>query len=347
MAARVDALTGVRALSALAVFLYHAGLFPWGYTGVDLFFCLSGFVLTLNYASAFPSLTAARYLSFLRARLARVWPLHAFTFLLAVPYYFATGGGWDWKLPVKALINLTLVHSVSPRGVWLFNQVSWSLSNEWLFYAAFPFLCAYLLPRLASHRWLMATVAALALLTGVTIAVVTLGSLPAVRTGWGAYLLYYCPAFRVLEFLTGCLFGKLFLLNQGQQAPAAARLVVPSALLAVLAVGAVHGNSDAPLLLTAVYAAPFSVFIYVLARSTPSGLTRFLGGRAMVALGEWSFAFYMLHWLVLRYYELASFPAAPALLVPATLLASLLLAALSYRWVEVPFRKRIRRSLAQ
>lgn len=62
-----------------------------GYLMVDLFFILSGFIMMHVYKNAFSSdLKFKSYLSFLKARLARIYPLHFFTLLFLVFIYYAS-----------------------------------------------------------------------------------------------------------------------------------------------------------------------------------------------------------------------------------------------------------------
>ncbi|MGB2665793.1 MAG: acyltransferase family protein, partial [Candidatus Acidiferrum sp.] len=85
----LNRLTGIRAVAAIFVVFFHFGdsfaaLFPAfgvlrpiyksGDMGVDLFFMLSGFVLSLNYLDGFRTISRGSYRKFLRARLARIYP---------------------------------------------------------------------------------------------------------------------------------------------------------------------------------------------------------------------------------------------------------------------------------
>src|SRR5260221_174467 len=92
----LPALTTIRGLAAWWVVLYHfKEEFPREFVGtpifhfvahgdfaVDLFFELSGFVIALNYASAFRRPTWMQYTKFLILRLARIYPLYIFILLI-------------------------------------------------------------------------------------------------------------------------------------------------------------------------------------------------------------------------------------------------------------------------
>ncbi|WP_368784602.1 acyltransferase family protein [Arthrobacter sp. 4R501] len=86
---QLNSLTGLRFFAAMAVVLYHVHLyfpavsdslaiFGYGYTGVSFFFILSGFVLAWSHR---PNFRPGR---FYWNRVARIWPLHLLTMLVAI-----------------------------------------------------------------------------------------------------------------------------------------------------------------------------------------------------------------------------------------------------------------------
>jgi peptidoglycan/LPS O-acetylase OafA/YrhL len=166
------ALTGLRALAAGWVLLFHAGLMfqLWvpltgkalpitgmGFLGVDLFFALSGFVLCHRYLDSLgPRLTRINVRDFLFLRIARLYPVHIFVLLLFAVYVAILAGtgsqrGWDAKFPVSAIPqNIFLVHAwFNQQLSW--NGPAWSVSMEWLAYLCFP-LVALILYRVARSR---------------------------------------------------------------------------------------------------------------------------------------------------------------------------------------------------
>src|SRR5690349_25057093 len=84
----IPGLTGLRGIGAVWVLLFHWSWMRYGqvpvldrgYMGVDLFFLLSGFVLTHVYLKTLP-LNVRAYRKFLIVRLARIYPLHLFVLL--------------------------------------------------------------------------------------------------------------------------------------------------------------------------------------------------------------------------------------------------------------------------
>ena len=160
-------LTGVRFVAAFWVVLYHyqpalatAGvLFPLlhevlrvGSLGVDLFFTLSGFILTHTYLTKLgPKVAGKSAGHFLWLRLARIYPVH-FVMLnvagLAVLAASLAGSGdardRDWLNPISYIKQLLLIQEWGPDPSRGWNFVAWSLSMEWLAYLFFPLVALIL-----------------------------------------------------------------------------------------------------------------------------------------------------------------------------------------------------------
>jgi peptidoglycan/LPS O-acetylase OafA/YrhL len=159
--ALIGALTGIRAVAAFWVFLRHFrteiidGLGPGpvtqaiihiasaGYLGVDLFFVLSGFILTYTHLQPMTDHWDWRKaVGFLWLRLARVWPLTAFVLMLFGAYFVVqsvVSGDPRYYAqadPGRLLLHLTLLVGWFPAPLdW--NGVDWSVSAEWLAYLTF------------------------------------------------------------------------------------------------------------------------------------------------------------------------------------------------------------------
>jgi peptidoglycan/LPS O-acetylase OafA/YrhL len=148
MARNIESLTALRGLAALTVLTYHCGarLFggvehvplplSHGYLAVDLFFLLSGFVLMHVHEREFGDGVAwANIKSFLRARFARTYPIHAVVLLVMLPLY-----GMRPEFSGVALAHSLLL----TQAPWLdqisWNVPAWSISAEWHAYLLFPFL---------------------------------------------------------------------------------------------------------------------------------------------------------------------------------------------------------------
>lgn len=169
-------LTSLRIGAALWVLLYHfrdhlglevdrVGIVAKGYLGVDLFFILSGFILSHVYARAWEE-RRFNYASFLWARLARVYPMHLVTLAATLALWFAAtrvGATFDrvaFDLSVLPQ-HLLLIHAWGTTPTVQWNFPSWSISAEWFAYLAFP---AAAILSLWVRRWALVGVLAAAAL---------------------------------------------------------------------------------------------------------------------------------------------------------------------------------------
>ncbi|MGY3079930.1 peptidoglycan/LPS O-acetylase OafA/YrhL [Bradyrhizobium sp. LM6.10] len=158
-----------RFVAALGVFVFHlktldSGIAPaWnGSYGlfVDMFFILSGFVISYSYPSDARGLKA--YSRFMIRRIARIYPLHFLTLLVFV---LLIGFGLDRSArstPLDFLYNLVLLQAWGVTDHLSFNSPSWSISAEFFCYLVFPLLM--LLARKVHPLVLAAIVAALYLI---------------------------------------------------------------------------------------------------------------------------------------------------------------------------------------
>jgi peptidoglycan/LPS O-acetylase OafA/YrhL len=164
-AAQLPSLTSLRGLAALWVVLYHFSVqcFPnldatpythvldKGYLAVDLFFMLSGFVMTHVYQRAFSESVTRNYRGFLVARIARIYPLHVLILLLFVAT--AVASRWTPGVALGSIHDIPLQGSESvcafvanlfmlqglDAGKLSWNYPAWSISVEFMAYLVFPF----------------------------------------------------------------------------------------------------------------------------------------------------------------------------------------------------------------
>lgn len=327
---RLPALTGLRWYAALLVFLLHvsiaapdwvaAGLFGWGGSGVSFFFILSGFVLAWGHRPGAPR-------TFWWRRFARVWPAHFVTFLVSLPLLHVLGKQFDVG---SAVLNVLLLQAWAPSQPVAFgyNAVSWSLACEAFFYACFPFLYVALVRLSERARW-MAAAAGLAAAGLVTVALLAL-----FRGEDLGYWSYYMPLVRLPEFVLGIVLALA--IRGGWRSP-----VSPWAAAGVVAVAAVFTETVVPggVLKTYPMVLPFALLIAAVASAPQGSQLRLLSGRVGVYLGEVSFAFYLVHLMVVTVLaRVDSLHRSPWLLLVVSLAVSLVAAAALHHGVEKPAR---------
>lgn len=162
----IRALTGLRIVAAVWVVLFHfrpmlgdaspgfrdalAPVLDCGAQGVDLFFILSGFVLTWNYLDRMGRSWSVRAnLQFLWLRLARVWPVYLVTLhLAAVWVIFTLHVGHVPSPEAGQLTAISYVRQILLVQLWFqpyfdgssWDGPAWSISAEWLAYLLFGLL---------------------------------------------------------------------------------------------------------------------------------------------------------------------------------------------------------------
>ncbi|WP_180966942.1 acyltransferase family protein [Cohaesibacter celericrescens] len=143
-----------RLLAALLVMLYHFCQYgPPAYAKfavdlelltplLDMFFMVSGFLISVHYADRMKSI--ADYKIFLIRRLARLYPLHILTLSFFCMVWLAVSAGvvssrmTETYSLVELINELLLINAWGVSDVLTFNFVSWSLSAEWFCYLLFP-----------------------------------------------------------------------------------------------------------------------------------------------------------------------------------------------------------------
>jgi peptidoglycan/LPS O-acetylase OafA/YrhL len=348
---RQHALDGLRTIAVAGVFFFHTAteLIPGGFIGVDVFFTLSGFVITLLILKERLATGRLRLGVFYAKRLARLWPalLALCAVILAVGLLFPSsgwGGQEGFVLPAAGYV-MNLAHfgvfGNSITGETL--GPTWTLAVEEQFYLVWPPLLLLMLRfwNLRFVTWMTAGLAGAFLLERFVL--VSLGA-PLGR-------LYNGPDTRADELLIGCALALLFTcvrrgstLHCSLQAAArwGAPLAAASLVAAVILLKEPH--TPGPWFDAFWTAGPtvLSLLAAVLIGSLvlqPAGfMARFLSHPWLAGPGrDLSYAMYLWHIPV----YLLLMPLIPALPVRIALAAALtvLLACASFRLVERPFRR--------
>ncbi len=325
--AELRALTGGRGIAAWLVVLYHvrtalpplpasaAAVIARGYLAVDFFFLLSGFVIWLTWHDRLR--TPGAVATFLRKRIARIWPLHLAMLASAVALALAlrVTGRDDPAFPFAELpLHLLLVQNWGFTGALAWNDPAWSISAEAAAYLLFPLLAV----ATDWRRWpgwaLLATAAALLLALHLA-----MHGQPRLGSHIPRFGLTRCLA----EFTVGGIVCVLWLRRPAIAAPAA----LAALLLAALHLGAPE---------TLVVPAAFAALLLALA-STAGRRGNPLESRMIHRLGEISYATYLSHFLLWKAFRLAvvTGPVTP-LQLAGYLLLVLVASAMLYDRLERP-----------
>lgn len=326
-------LQGLRAVAILLVILAHAGV-PFllgGFVGVDVFFVLSGYLitglllreymqngriaLTRFYARRLKRLLPALVVMIAVMAIAASWLLSDFeasTQLAAAPY--AT----TWTSNLYFLFStVDYFDELAARDLFLHT---WSLGVEEQFYLLWPFLLILLTRPIANRRH---TALGLVCLASLSLSLY-------LSSRWPHAAFYLMPS-RIWQFALGALVYVVFT-GERQLAPLTTRifLVAGLSMIAGSAIG-LHPNVVYPGLWALIPSLGAALTI-------AAGRGELLSTPVLVWLGDRSYSWYLWHWPMLMLGFALGFEGQP---VPTLglILLSLLAAIISYRYVELPFWK--------
>jgi peptidoglycan/LPS O-acetylase OafA/YrhL len=350
----VPALTGLRFLAAFSVLLAHGlsatmannappqGAVLWlmqlsGF-GMTLFFVLSGFVIHYNYARLVTDGRLRGIAAFFWARFARLYPLFLLMMLVyvlvsqrhvaywtgrpeeinaifqALPYFLLSIQSWIYKL----IDGGSLIDAI--RGG---SPPTWSISTEWFFYFAYPFIAWLILRARAPVVILLVAALWCALWTVFSTglydhspqidawAVGRFGPIAGVQNhedSFVRWLLYVSPYLRIGEFVLGAMTAQLYIALQTRDVTRRGNTLGGAmfwaAALSVLLVTYLEYSPDVPMTIFRKMnmnfaLAPSAALLVFCAARYQSAASRLLTSRPAVALGEASYSIYLVHSIVL------------------------------------------------
>jgi peptidoglycan/LPS O-acetylase OafA/YrhL len=345
-------LDGVRAIAVTAVVIYHLGA-PWlpgGFLGVDVFFVLSGFLITSILLTEFRGSGRIDIKNFYLRRARRLLPA-LYTMLAGITLVTAvTTRDELHRLRGDVLAALTYCTNWT-QTVWnrsYFDQLSrpslmqhlWSLAVEEQFYLVWPLLLVVYLS--SRRRWMTFAV------TAGLIAASTLWMAVLYTPGTDPYRVYYGTDTHIAPMLVGA--ALAIVLVQRRQAgradaSAASRLWVDGGALLGLAVLVWAATSisyrSAGLYRGGYLVISIATLGVVLAAASPATITaRVLGWAPFVWVGRRSYAIYLWHWPILMLTRpRIDVPLHGPVLITLQVAVILVLSDLSFRYLERPIRK--------
>jgi len=350
--ARRPDLQGLRAIAILLVVLGHARIpgFTGGFVGVDVFFVLSGYLITGILLREFRTTGKIAYLQFICRRLKRLLP--ALMVMLTVIILAA-----NWFLSSREFINQS--GSFNYAATWTsniffaFREIdyfaemqtrdlflhTWSLGVEEQFYLAWPLV---LLGILLIPKWLRGGDTGRHLLA--FLGTVFIASL-AVELYWAQkhplWSFYLMPS-RIWQFALG---ATVFLLTENNQARIArviqAHPTFNGALGLLLVIGSavlLHPNVTYPGYWALLPSIGTALILATKQRAHGDPAINPLSHPALVWIGDRSYSWYLWHWpLLMLGFSITT--GNPVVTSAALAVLALAIAAVSYRFVELPFWK--------
>jgi peptidoglycan/LPS O-acetylase OafA/YrhL len=334
---------GLRALAILPVILYHAKIgCPGGFVGVDVFFVISGFLITSLIIKE-QNKGEFTLISFWERRIRRILPA------IATVVFASIVAGWFVFAPVdlEQLGKSVVAQSALLANVFFYRQScvgggyfdpgsdaktllhTWSLAVEEQFYLSFPLLLVLLGKNRSNTRTL--------LIFCIAVASLALSVVGSYRYAGAAFYLLPTRAWELL-------LGSLAALMQGRLT--ADRLVAHLLGcwgIVLIFCGVVFYNKETRFPgLAAVLPCMGAWLIIISSDSRPSSVGKILSLKPLVFIGLISYSLYLWHWPLLVFLQYLDFNKDSETFVfrAALLVVSGLLATLSWKYIETPFRQR-------
>ncbi|MCW4457801.1 acyltransferase family protein [Microbacterium sp. MPKO10] len=342
----------LRAIAVLLVVIYHAGV-PWlsgGYIGVDVFFVISGFLITAHLASELSTHGRIRFATFYARRIRRILP----TSLVVVALSVVAAAIWippllqsrSFKESVFTALYVPNFYFAGEKVDYLSNpnpsifQHFWSLGVEEQFYLIWPAAIALVFFLTRKSTWgLIATL-------GTVFVIGLVGSIW--LTERSQPLAFFMMPSRAWEFALGGLLALLVTATSFALAPAVRWLIGWVGVVSLVVCGVVYDGATIFPGTAAIVPVVGTVLVIaagsrvddtesVLDRTSATGL---LSNRPMIFIGTISYSLYLVHWPLLTIPQIAvgdQRPLSPVVTL-ALAAAGIPLAWLLYRYIETPLR---------
>ena len=325
---------GLRALAVVPVVLFHAGIagFPGGYVGVDVFFVISGYLITSILREDMER-GGFSFAAFYERRARRILPALFVVMLACLPF------AWSWQGPEQFadFAKSGIATLIFASNLYFWNQSgyfapqsetqpllhTWSLAVEEQFYLFFPVILILLYRSFLRDRMITSLV------------LIGAASFLACQWGWrnAPDANFYLAPFRTWELMSGAICA--FVLREAPPRPSEAPAILGIAFI-TLSILILGEHTPFPSSLTLLPVAGTCLVILYAREGTAA--CRLLSLRPLVAIGLVSYSFYLWHQPIFVFAR-ARWPETHALMPSLVLIAlAFFLAALSWRWIERPFR---------
>ena len=331
---------GLRALAVVPVILYHAGfeLFSGGFVGVDVFFVISGYLITTILIEDIENKRFS-IVNFYERRARRILPALFFVMLVCIPF------AWMWMLPsqIKDFSQSLVAMSLFASNILFWRESgyfdaatkekpllhTWSLAVEEQYYVLFP-IFLILAWRFGKNRvfWMIVVMAAISLLLS--------------EWGWRnrASANFYLAPTRAWELFAGSI-AAFIVQKQGVQTNNSLALVG----LAAIVFSIFHFDESTPFPSVYALVPVLGVVLLVLYADKETFAAKLLSNKVFVGFGLISYSAYLWHQPLFAFARIRSFENPSLLLMSALSIFSIVLAYFSWRFIEKPFRnnKKIKR----
>jgi peptidoglycan/LPS O-acetylase OafA/YrhL len=337
-------LDGLRALAVIPAILFHAGfeLFSGGYAGLEIFFVISGYLITTIILSEMERGTFS-LINFYDRRIRRILPALFLVLFFCLPFAWILLLPSDFEDFSKSLVTVSTFASnmffLQETGYWATaNGLKpllhmWSLSVEEQYYLIFP-LFLMLMWRFRK-RWILST---LLIIAAISLLIAQWGAYN--KPAWNYFLLLT----RGWELAIGASIAFYFLYRKKTIRTLSSHKAVNEVLgiVGLLMIGYTYYAFDEFTPYPSFYALvpTIGTGLIVLFSSSETFVGRLLGTRLLVGIGLISYSAYLWHQPLFAFARHSTLTEPSKLVFAALSVICFPLAYLSWRYVENPFRKK-------
>ena len=322
----------LRGLSVLLVFCYHLELynFKYGFLGVDIFFVISGYVITSRIFTEYQIKKRFNFANFYLRRVKRIYPV--LVFVLTITLFFII-----FFQPLDLFLNNFKVYFFSIIGFsnffYLFSKKdyfdtvfsdplahTWSLGVEEQFYFIFPIFFIFILSYLKKIQNILSLV----------IFFIVIGIIATFIFQFNQKLTFYSPVFRFWEFLLGTF---TFLLSTKIRFKNNLISILALIFLIVLIIFVIQLNNLFLILISTILSAVF-ILLFENSRNQISSLI--IENKFFVFFGNISYSFYLWHLPIIYFYDLYFIENLSR--IPFISLITIGLSVFSFYFIEKKFR---------
>lgn len=308
---KIDSLQALRAIAFLGIFISHCGLMDFGKLGVSVFFVMSGFLMFYNYENNSLNCSIKKSAMFSINKIKKLYFLHILCMLLCIFWTVCILKEYDmFHLVICVIVNTFLIQTLLPANTVYFslNGVSWYLSASMFIYALFSKF-HYKIRKIDSNKKAIMVIAIVYLLQ----ILIGRGSKFIELNCWdfdnfSKWITYVFPVYRFGDFLIGCCLAYLYMNNEFNISKFRITIFEIITVFLILITVLIYQNQFWILgkeqFRYTVLFLPVAACLVMLFALKKGYITNILTCKALVHVGNISSVTFMVHQVIIKYYEI-------------------------------------------